>query len=134
MALRGSCLCGAVAYEVDEPFDHFLYCHCARCRKATGTAHAANAVVTPEAFRWTSGEAELVRYDLPTARSFATRFCRHCGSPMPHLTRSGKRVIVPAGSLDDAPNAKPSVRAYWGSRAAWFNGDPNLRKVDEAEF
>jgi len=134
MPLEGSCLCGAVTYEVYEPFDHFLSCHCSRCRKATGTAHAANAVVKPEAFRWTKGEGELVRYDLTTARSFATTFCKHCGSPMPHLTGSKMRVIVPAGSLDDEPRAKPSVHAYWESRALWLNDDPSLRKVSEAEF
>jgi hypothetical protein len=134
MRVSGSCLCGAVAYEVEEPFDHFLYCHCARCRKATGTAHAANAVVDPSAFRWTKGDTDIVRYDLPSARSFATAFCRHCGSPMPHLTRSGKRMIVPAGTFDGEPCAKPSVHAYWKSRADWFTDDPNLRKADEAEF
>ena len=134
MSLRGSCLCGAVVYEVTEPFDHFLYCHCMRCRKATGTAHAANAVVKPDAFRWTQGEAEVVRFDLPTARSFATAFCRHCGSPMPHLTRSKMRVIVPAGTFDGEPAASPSVHAYWRSRAGWFNDNPGMRKVDEAEF
>jgi hypothetical protein len=134
MSLRGSCLCGAVAYEVDEPFQHFLYCHCSRCRKATGTAHAANAVAPPHAFRWTKGETELVRYDLPIANGFATTSCKHCGSPMPHLTRSGRRFIVPAGSLDDEPSTRPSAHAFWGSRAKWFNGDPDLRKVEGAEF
>src|SRR6185437_991654 len=93
MTVHGSCLCGTVRYEVRQPFDKFLYCHCSRCRKATGTAHAANAVVAPEAFRWTAGEDNVVRYDLSTARSFATAFCKTCGSPMPHLTRSGLRVI-----------------------------------------
>jgi hypothetical protein len=134
MPIRGSCLCGAVAYEVTEPFAHFLYCHCTRCRKATGAAHAANAVVKPEAFRWTRGEADVARFDLPTARSFATAFCRHCGSPMPHLTRSKTRVIIPAGTFDGEPAAGPSVHAYWRSRAGWYNDDPTLRKVDEAEF
>src|SRR5579862_3643220 len=109
MSVYGSCLCGAVRYEVDLPFDRFLYCHCSRCRKKTGTAHAANAIVKPEAFRWLAGEELLVRYDLSTARSFATSFCRQCGSPMPHLTRSRTRVIVPAGSLDDDPGVKPTV-------------------------
>jgi hypothetical protein len=36
---RGSCICGEIAFEVDGPFDHFLSCHCSRCRKSTGTAH-----------------------------------------------------------------------------------------------
>ena len=134
MDVQGSCLCGAVRYAVRLPFDRFLYCHCSRCRKATGTAHAANAVVKPDAFRWTAGEDNVVRYDLPTARSFATSFCKTCGSPVAHLTRSGQRVIVPAGTLDKDPGAKPDIHAYWGSRAGWYEGDPELPKVEEAAF
>ena len=94
---RGSCLCGEVAFEVDEPFDLFLNCHCSRCRKATGTAHSCEVVVKASALRWLRGEASVIRFDLPQARSFATAFCKACGSPMPHLTRSGREAIVPAG-------------------------------------
>ena len=38
--LRGSCLCGAVTYQVQGPFLRFAHCHCPRCCKATGTGHA----------------------------------------------------------------------------------------------
>ena len=131
---QGSCLCGQVRYELRGELGPIVFCHCSRCRKATGTAHAANAVVGPEAFRWTAGEDNVVRYDLSTARSFATAFCKSCGSPMPHLTRSGLRVIVPAGSLDEDPNAKPTCHAYWGSRTDWYEGDPDLPKIEEAAF
>ncbi|HEX2591964.1 MAG TPA: GFA family protein [Rhizomicrobium sp.] len=134
MPVRGSCLCGAVRFEVDEPFDHFLHCHCSRCRKTRGAAHATNAVVKPDTFRWLAGEDNVQRYDLPTARSFAHAFCKTCGSTAPHLTRSKTRMIVPAGSLDDAPATKPSVHAYWADRAAWFEIDPALPKMDEAAF
>lgn len=134
MDIRGSCLCGTVRYAVRLPFDKFLYCHCSRCRKATGTAHAANAVVAPEAFRWIAGEENVVRYDLLTARSFAASFCKTCGAPMPHLTRSGMRMIVPAGSLDEEPGEKPGCHAYWGSRADWYEGDPDLPKLEAALF
>ena len=116
--MRGSCLCGAVRYEVRPPFASFVNCHCSRCRKATGTAYAANAVVAPDAFRWTDGEEYVARFDLPEARSFATAFCRRCGSPLPHLTRSGREVILPAASFDDDPGVKPSAHVFWGSRAA----------------
>jgi hypothetical protein len=115
--VRGSCLCGAVGYELRLPFSRFLNCHCSRCRKATGSAYAANAVVQPEAFRWTRGEGEVVRYDVPDARSFATAFCRRCGAPLPHLTRRGREMIVPAGSLNDDPGVAPSMHVHWGSRA-----------------
>jgi hypothetical protein len=74
MAVRGGCLCGAVEFAADLPFLKFVKCHCSRCRKATGSAFAANAYVLPQAFRWLYGEDEVVRFDLPTARSFSTSF------------------------------------------------------------
>jgi hypothetical protein len=120
MTVRGSCLCGAVGYEAHLPFVRFVNCHCSRCRKATGSACAANAAVGPDAFRWTRGEGDVGRYDLPEARSFATSFCRRCGSPLPHLTRSGREVIIPGGSLDEDPGVKPSGHVHWGSRASWL--------------
>jgi hypothetical protein len=119
MVIRGRCLCGAVAYEVRLPIAKFVNCYCSRCRKASGSAYAANAYVSPQAFQWIRGENLVVRYDLPEARSFATSFCGKCGSPAPHRTRSGREVIVPAGSLDDDPGAKPSTSLHWDSRAPW---------------
>jgi hypothetical protein len=119
MTIRGSCLCGGVTYEATLPFEHFAHCHCSRCRKATGAARASNAVVRAGAFRWTGGADLVARYDLPTARSFATGFCRTCGSPLPLAPRSGRSVIIPAGSLDADPGQRPDRHAQWGSRAPW---------------
>jgi hypothetical protein len=119
MLVGGSCLCGAVGYEARLPFARFVNCHCSRCRKASGSAFAANAYVLPDAFRWTRGESVVVRYDLPEARSFASSFCGRCGSPVPHGTRSGREIIIPAGSLDDDPGASPATNVHWSSRAGW---------------
>ena len=89
MIVRGSCLCKAVQYEVELPFERFLYCHCSRCRKATGSPHAANGFVKPEAFRWLAGKELVKRYDLPEAKRFALQFCTHCGAiGIPHKCRS----------------------------------------------
>jgi hypothetical protein len=121
MLVRGSCLCGVVRYEARLPFGKFVQCHCSRCRKASGSAFAANAYVAPDAFRWTNGETNVVRYDLPEARSFSTSFCGKCGSPVPHSTRSGREIIIPAGSLDDDPQVKPPINLHWDSRAEWSN-------------
>lgn len=120
MAVRGSCLCGEVVFEVQLPFDHFVNCHCSRCRKATGTAHASNAIVRADALRWLQGEALVARYDLPAARSFATSFCRRCGSPLPHVTRNGRQAVVPAGAIDDALGVSPDRHLQWASRAGWY--------------
>src|SRR3981189_2504859 len=124
---RGSCLCGAVAFEVEGPFDLFLNCHCSRCRKATGTAHSCEVIVKAAALGWLRGEASVVRFDLPQARSFATAFCKTCGSSMPHLTRSGREAIVPAGGFDQPLGTAPDRHVHWSSRADWYvHGDELL--------
>jgi hypothetical protein len=125
-SLEGSCLCGAVTYRIVAPFKQFAHCHCQRCRKATGTAHATNLYGEPGNFKWLTGEELTVRFDLPSARSFATVFCRTCGSPLPHVTRNGRTMVVPAGSLDDEPTPSPQVRIFWGSRAGWSGSSDGL--------
>ena len=133
--LRGSCLCGAVTYEVRAPFIRFAHCHCARCRKKTGSAHATNLYVAPDHFRWTAGQELTRRWDLPTAKSFATTVCTRCGGPMPHLTRSGREMVIPAGTLDDVPSISPRGRIYWASRAPWScDGDDLPRSAEYPEW
>lgn len=122
-ALRGCCLCGAIHYELRPPLERFVHCHCSRCRKATGTSHATNLYVPKRQFSWTAGADSMGRFDLPTARGFGTAFCRTCGSPLPHYTRDGRSVVIPAGSLDDPPMIKPIARIFWDSRASWGCGE-----------
>lgn len=128
--LSGGCLCGSVAYRVRSPFKQLAHCHCSRCRKATGAAYATNLYVDPGNFEWIRGEELTVRYDLPSARSFATTFCRSCGSPLPHHTRSGRTMVIPAGSLDEPPREAPQAHIFWGSRLPWVHVDDDVPKFD----
>jgi hypothetical protein len=129
--IRGSCLCGAVKYEVAPPFKLMVHCHCSRCRKGTGTGHATNIIVDPGQLRWLSGETAIRRFDLPGAKSFAKWFCGNCGCPLPRHSRSGK-MVVPAGSLDTVPPIKPTDHIYWESRAPW--GCPEAGLPTHAEY
>lgn len=128
--IHGACLCGAVEYEADGPFAGFQYCHCSRCRRFTGSAHAANLFCPPAQFRFTKGEANVGRYALPDARFFATSFCRTCGSSLPWLNQAGTTVIIPAGTLDDTPAVRPARSIMWGSRAPWYVDVSELEKHD----
>ena len=119
-SVRGSCLCGAVVFQVELPFRTFQYCHCSRCRKATGSAFGANLFVPAEQFTWEQGEELVRRFELPTAKWFCTTFCATCGSSLPWVTRTGKAVIVPGGSLDDDPQARPKRNIHFDSGAAWY--------------
>ena len=128
--ISGSCLCGKVSYAFVGPIKVFQYCHCSRCRKFTGSAHAANIIIDPDQFHWLSGEQYVGRFELPEAKHFATSFCTNCGSSLPWLTKSGKAVVVPAGTLDDDPRAKPVHNIYFANRAPWFEDVGALKKYD----
>ncbi|MDA8364538.1 MAG: GFA family protein [Gammaproteobacteria bacterium] len=131
ITLRGGCLCGAVRYEITGEANRFYHCHCRRCRKATGTGHASNVVVTLGSARWTTGEEHLGQYKVPEAKRFATCFCRNCGSPLPRIAPDLSRAVIPAGSLDTDPGIRPMARIFWDSRAEWSCGGDDLPVYSE---
>lgn len=118
--VQGACLCGSVRYAVRPPFQQFQYCHCSRCQKATGTAHAANAFLPLDQFRWITGEDNLSYFSLPEAKYFGTSFCKTCGSSMPIIIKASASVLVPAGSLEGLSDTQPKQSIFWGSRAEWY--------------
>ena len=60
-ALRGSCLCGEVRFEIDGPPDAILHCHCRQYQKAHGAPFRTRALVAAADFRFLGGE-ELVSF------------------------------------------------------------------------
>lgn len=131
--LHGSCLCQRVSFEVAPPFELMVHCHCARCRKATGTGHATNLSLDPAQFRWLTGEELISRFDLPDTRNFSKWFCSHCGSPLPRLSRNGQRMILPAGGFDSPLPNHPTAHIFWDSRANWDDHDEGL-PIHAAEY
>lgn len=129
--MKGSCLCGQVSYEIQAPIKVFQYCHCSRCRKFTGSAHAANFFVLPEQFQWLSGAELIGRFELPDTQYFATCFCKICGSSLPWATQGGGNIVVPAGTLDDDINIKPQRNIFWQSRAPWYEETCQMIKHEE---
>jgi len=127
----GGCLCGAVRFEIRPPYAAFRYCHCSRCRKASGSAHAANLFVPVAQFAWGAGEDVITRFDLPGAQRFAVWFCRHCGTRVPHRLRGREEYLVPAGILDADPGKRPENSIFWGSRAPWYVEPHDMPKLTE---
>jgi hypothetical protein len=129
--IKGSCLCQAVTYQYHGPEYVFQYCHCSRCRKFTGSAHAANIIVDPKQFEWLSGEDMLGRFEHPEAKHFATCFCKKCGSSLPWMAKSGRALIIPAGTLDQDPGIRPTQNIFWQDRADWREEVGPLPKHDQ---
>ena len=129
--IHGSCVCRAVKFAIAPPFMAFQYCHCSRCRKASGSAHAANLFVPPTQLEWLGGQEHVRRFELPEAKYWSRCFCATCGSALPWLTRTGRAYLVPAGTLDDDPGARPNRNIYWASRASWYLHSSELECFDD---
>ncbi len=127
----GSCICGSVKYEITGEFRAFYHCHCTRCRKASGTGHASNVILKPDAAEWTEGEELLGRYKVPDAERYGTVFCKNCGSPLPRVALERNIAVIPAGSLDSSPDIKPDARIFIGSKADWSCDTSELPVWDE---
>ena len=77
--IHGSCLCGAVRLEVQEPLERAPEaCHCTQCRKQTGSyliavnvRRSALNVLGADAVAWYQSSAKVER-----------GFCRVCGSTL----------------------------------------------------
>jgi len=117
--IKGSCLCGAVKYQVGGEPKRFFHCHCTRCRKSTGTGHSSNLFIQPGVLKWLSGEEQIRTFKVPEATRFTNNFCATCGSRLPRQAKDSDIVMIPAGSLDDAAPIKPQARIFSGSRANW---------------
>ena len=132
-SFKGSCLCGAVSYQFHGPEYVFQYCHCSRCRKFTGSAHATNIIIAPDQFEWLTGADQVGRFEHPEAKHFATCFCRQCGSSLPWEAQSGGAVVIPAGTLDEDPEIRPSQNIFWKDRVAWREAVESLPHYDELQ-
>ncbi|NCC78117.1 MAG: GFA family protein [Clostridia bacterium] len=127
MRYEGSCLCGQVKFVVEGDFEQFYLCHCERCRKDTGSAHAANLFSSTARLVWLSGE-DLVRTYNFRGEGHIKSFCTHCGSALPNLQMEGKLLVVPAGSLDSDIPIRPQGHIFSVRKANW---DEHLESIKD---
>jgi hypothetical protein len=115
---EGSCLCQQVRYEITGELGAFGYCHCTSCRKASGTAHAANSPVDRESFHLVSGEDSLREFESSPGKFRA--FCSRCGSPLyAYLSASPGVLRIRLGSLDTPFHGRPVAHSFVSDKAPW---------------
>jgi hypothetical protein len=128
----GSCLCGAVRYEVNGEIDSLYLCHCQRCRKAHGSAFAAVAPVKATDFCLIAGKESLGDYFSPSG--LHRMFCKECGSPLFSRRDSVPDLVrIRVGSLDTPFSTKPSTHIFVASKADWFDIHDNAPQFAERD-
>lgn len=128
---RGGCLCGAVRYEVEGPLAPIQLCHCGQCRKAQGSAFAANIPVATSAFRLIQGEEALREYRASPGKRRV--FCGACGGPIFSQRDDGPQTLrLRAGALDDDAGLQVGFHIQATSHAAWWPIDDDHPAYPEA--
>ncbi|WP_375738904.1 GFA family protein [Pseudomonas boanensis] len=116
----GSCLCGAVTYEIDAPIKSATHCHCSQCRKGHGAAFATYGNVRRKDFRFTQGQESVAEYH--SSPGVTRTFCKHCGSNLQWFAEHPypEWLSVALGTLDTPLGEIPQKHIYPESKAAWY--------------
>jgi hypothetical protein len=127
--LAGSCLCGAVRYEVADAFSYAMNCHCSQCRRATGSAFKPFAGIEREKLRVTLGEGNIAIYGNPAEAHDA--HCRTCFSLLYSIVNENTTAHVTLGTLVDTPTIRPTKHIFVGSKAPWYEITDDLPQREE---
>ena len=127
--VRGTCLCGAVQYELAPPLAMMMHCHCSMCRKHHGTSFATFVGAPLAAFKWLTGADAVAQYK--SSEQGVRAHCRHCGSVAPTLMPAAGFAVAPAGNLEDDPGVRPQAHIYVASKAPWFDITDDLPQFPE---
>jgi ADP-ribosyl-[dinitrogen reductase] hydrolase len=129
--MRGSCLCGGIAYEItklDSPIEH---CSCRFCRKAHAAAFNTSAGVRREHFRWRSG-TELLR-SYASSPGKRRSFCGRCGTQLVAEREGLDLLMLRVATLDEDPGARPALHIFAADEVPWLAYGPEIVAYPEWE-
>ena len=109
----GGCQCGAVRYELWDDPEAVYVCHCAECRRQSGSAFGVSVIMRAEAFRVTAGEPKLWSRNTDKGNRMDCWFCPDCGARLWHVS-SGYPSFrsVKGGTLDARIDLSAAVHLF----------------------
>jgi hypothetical protein len=113
----GSCMCGAVAYEVQGPLREVIGCHCTQCRKQTGHYMAATAakldkfrIVKDQGLRWYHSSDAAQR-----------GFCQICGSTLFWQGKGRDYVAIAAGTVNGETGQRIAGHIFCADKGDYYD-------------
>jgi hypothetical protein len=118
----GSCLCGAVRYEVTGPLRDVVECHCAMCRKTHGHIGAYTAAPKSELKIL---EARGLKWYASSGRA-RRGFCGECGGTLFFDPVHKETISIAAGTLDSPTGLKTVVQIHVASAGDYYHIDTSI--------
>jgi len=124
MMIKGSCMCGAVEYEIELMPEQIYNCHCSKCRKAHGAAFATQALAKGDTLKILKGKEMLKEY---TGGKGVRAFCSHCGSRMMNYAPDKSMYLsVALSNVDTEIKVGPVAHVNVESKALWHEPSADI--------
>ena len=117
--LSGSCLCGAVKFQILEAPAIVANCHCRMCQKQHGAPFATYLSFKKESLIYSAGFEQLKSYN--SSSTIQRKFCSICGSNIEWSGHPEYRewVSVPATLLDSDFSPVEVANYFIDSKCSW---------------
>lgn len=126
--LKGSCLCGAVRYEIQGRLPDATACHCGMCRRHHGSLGFytsarldAYRIEGAEHIRWYRSSADAER-----------GYCGHCGSKMFWRADGEDTLDVTLGTLDQPSGLKQRAHIWAASKGDYYEISDGVPMYEES--
>lgn len=116
---KGSCLCGAVEFEVKCKLNSPDACHCIQCRKWTG--HFLTSTDIKRSALTIQGSENVTWYD--SSEKIRRGFCAKCGSSLffdPIDQKKHNWIGVSMGAFDQPTEAKLALHIFVAEKGDYY--------------
>ena len=124
MKTRGSCFCGAIAYEAEIDEQRIGVCHCRDCQIFSGSAFRTAAALSPADFEITKGSPKTFDKTADSGNVRRMVFCGDCGTHIcslpPDPATEGAFVSLRIATCDDFARLKPRGELFCRSKVSWL--------------
>jgi hypothetical protein len=114
---KGSCLCGAVSFEVDGPLRPPDACHCTQCRKQSGHFWASTDV--PRAALAIQGADNLTWFK--SSEKVRRGFCSTCGAALFWDPIHKDVMGIAMGAFDDPTDTHLAIHIFVAEKGDYYD-------------
>jgi hypothetical protein len=114
---KGSCLCGAVRFEVDGDLPEPDACHCRSCRKQSGHVFASTDV--PRAALTVQGADQVAWFQA--SERVRRGFCSICGSSLFWDSLARDWIAVAMGAFDGPTGTRLGKHIFVADKGDYYD-------------
>ncbi len=126
--MKGSCLCNAVSYEVNDSPKNPTCCHCIQCRKQSGHSWAGAHV--PDSKLVIDGEVRWYASSEKAKRGF----CPNCGSVLFWKHDDEESMSFSLGSVDGDTGLKLEQHIFMAYKGDYYDIVDDVPRYDIVKY